>query len=70
MDVKELTNLLTTSATMANQRNFIPWWEDDFENCIYRYRIFPKNASNFMKVAQVLLNFVQNRILPIHFLTK
>ena len=44
MDVKELTNLLTTSATMANQRNFIPWWEDDFENCIYRYRIFPKNV--------------------------
>ncbi len=44
MDVKELTNILTTSATMANQRNFIPWWEDDFENCIYRYRIFSKNV--------------------------
>lgn len=43
MDVKELTNLLTTSATMANQRNFIPWWEDDFENCIYRYDIFRKD---------------------------
>lgn len=40
MDVKELTNLLVTSASRVNQSKFIPWWEDDFENCIYYYDIF------------------------------
>ncbi len=44
MDVKELTTLLTTSATQINQTRFIPWWKDDFENCIYRYDIFPENV--------------------------
>ncbi len=43
MDIKELTDLLTKSATRLNESQFIPWWEDDFENCIYRYRIFPES---------------------------
>lgn len=44
MDVKELTTLLTASATRINESKFIPWWKDDFENCIYRYDIFPENV--------------------------
>lgn len=44
MDIKELTTLLTTSATRTNQSKFIPWWEDNFENCTYRYDIFPENV--------------------------
>lgn len=43
MDVKELSKLLTESATRVNQSKYIPWWEDDFENCIYRYDIFSKD---------------------------
>ncbi len=43
MDVKELSELLTRSATRINQSKYIPWWEDDFENCIYRYDIFPED---------------------------
>lgn len=43
MDVKELSKLLTESATRANQSKYIPWWEDDFENCIYRYSIFSRD---------------------------
>ena len=43
MDIKELTDLLTKSATRLNESQFIPWWEDDFENCIYRYCIFPES---------------------------
>lgn len=39
MDIKELTDLLVTSSQRTNQSKFIPWWEDDFENCIYRYDI-------------------------------
>lgn len=40
MDIKELTELLVQSSQQTNQSKFIPWWEDDFENCIYRYDIF------------------------------
>lgn len=43
MDVKELSKMLTESATLANQSKFLPWWIDDFENCIYRYRVFSEN---------------------------
>lgn len=44
MNVQELSKLLTESATRTNQSKFIPWWEDDFENCIYRYDIFSEDA--------------------------
>lgn len=44
MDVKELSKLLTESATRTDQSKFIPWWEDDFENCIYRYDIFSEDT--------------------------
>ncbi len=41
MDIKELTNLLESSS--ANTRcKYIPWWEDDFDNCMYRYDLFKK----------------------------
>lgn len=40
MDVKELTTLLTTSATRTNQDRYIPWWEVDHENGIDYYNIF------------------------------
>ena len=40
MDIKELTDLLVISSQRTNQSKYIPWWEDDFENCIYRYDIF------------------------------
>lgn len=39
MDVKELTNLLISNSE-SNRCKFIPWWEDDFENCMYRYDLF------------------------------
>lgn len=39
MDIKELTDLLVNSCG-TNRCKYIPWWEDDFQNCIYRYNIF------------------------------
>ncbi len=39
MDRKELTDLLVTSSECCNQSRFIPWWEVDHENCIYRYNM-------------------------------
>lgn len=44
MDAKELSKLLTESATRTNSSKYIPWWEDDFENCIYRYDIFKEDV--------------------------
>ena len=41
MDIKELTEKLLQSAE-GNRGKYVPWWEDDFENCIYRYDIFSK----------------------------
>ena len=41
MDVKELTALLVNSSE-NNRCKFIPWWEDDFENCMYRYDLLKK----------------------------
>ena len=37
MDIKELTDLLVVSSQRINQSKFIPWWEDNFEECIYYY---------------------------------
>lgn len=39
MDVKELTDLLV-NASENNRCRYVPWWEDDFENCMYRYDLF------------------------------
>ena len=39
MDIKELTALLVKSSESVH-RKYIPWWEDDFEYCTYRYDIF------------------------------
>lgn len=39
MDIKELTAMLVKSSESVHSR-YIPWWEDDFENCTYRYDIF------------------------------
>ncbi len=38
MDIKELTDLLVKSGETVRCK-YIPWWEDDFENCTYRYDI-------------------------------
>ncbi len=42
MDVKELTTLLV-NASESNRNKFIPWWEDDFENCMYRYDLLKED---------------------------
>lgn len=39
MDIKELTDLLVKSSESVRHK-YIPWWEDDFANCIYRFDIF------------------------------
>lgn len=44
MNIKELTELLVKSSQRTNQSKFIPWWEDDFENCIYRYDILKEEV--------------------------
>ncbi len=41
MDIKELTELLVQSVE-SNRGKYVPWWEDDFENCMYRYDLFSK----------------------------
>lgn len=38
MDIKELTDLLVKSGETVHCK-YVPWWEDDFENCTYRYDI-------------------------------
>lgn len=42
MDVKELTTLLV-NASESNRNKYIPWWDDDFENCMYRYDLLKKD---------------------------
>lgn len=39
MNITELTDLLVTSSQQFSQARFIPWWEDDYENCSYYYSI-------------------------------
>ena len=39
MNLKELTDLLVTSSERLNETKFIPWWEGDHENAIYRYDV-------------------------------
>lgn len=39
MNTKELASLLLKSVE-SNSGKFVPWWEDDFENCMYRYDMF------------------------------
>ncbi len=45
MDREELTKLLVESAEdNSSQDKFIPWWEDDFEEAIYRYEILEEDV--------------------------
>ncbi len=44
MDIQKLTDLLVSSSENYNQAKFIPWWEDDFENAIYRYSILEEDV--------------------------
>lgn len=39
MDIREWTDILVSSAE-SNRCKYVPWWEDDFEGCMYRYDIF------------------------------
>lgn len=39
MDMKELQKLLVESIE-NNRGKYVPWWQDDFEHCMYRYNIF------------------------------
>lgn len=49
MDIRELTDILVKSSQRTNQSKYIPWWEDDFENCIYRYDIFGEEEVRAME---------------------
>ncbi len=44
MDLKELTNLLVESSEQFCRTRFIPWWEEDPENPLDEYSIFPKET--------------------------
>lgn len=39
MDIRELTELLVESGKNSNRAVYIPWWEDDHENQIYRCHV-------------------------------
>lgn len=41
MEIKELTDILVSSLE-SNRAKYVPWWEDDFENCMYSYEMFSK----------------------------
>lgn len=41
MDIKELTATLGSSIT-SNQYKYIPWWDCEFDERMYRYKIFTK----------------------------
>lgn len=49
MDIKELTNWLVKSSESSNQQEFIPWWEDDFENATYYYDMISPDAAEDAK---------------------
>ena len=40
MDVKELSDLLVTSSEKYGEYKFIPWWEENYEDCFYQYDMF------------------------------
>lgn len=44
MNITELTDLLVTSSQRFSQAKFIPWWEDDYENCSYYYEILSEET--------------------------
>ena len=41
MELQALIDLLVKSSE-SNRGKYVPWWEDDFENCTYRYDLFSK----------------------------
>lgn len=44
MDVKELTELLVESSEKFNQARFIPWWEGNHKDAIYRYDVLEEKT--------------------------
>lgn len=44
MEVKELMDLFVESNQRSNQEKYIPWWEGNHEDAIYRYSIFEKEV--------------------------
>lgn len=40
MNISELTDMLVTSSQQYSQAKFIPWWEGNHEEAIYRYDVF------------------------------
>ena len=55
MDIKELTDLLVKSGETVHCK-YVPWWEDDFENCTYRYDILKEEEINAPAEALPSLN--------------
>lgn len=44
MEVKELINLFANSSQRTSEARYIPWWEGNHEDAIYRYSVFTKEA--------------------------
>lgn len=44
MHINELTEMLVESSQHFNRTKFIPWWEGDHEEAIYRYEIFSEET--------------------------
>ena len=44
MEVKELINLFANSSQRASEAQYIPWWEGNHEDAIYRYSVFKKEV--------------------------
>lgn len=59
MDIKELTKTLDTSIG-SNNYKFIPWWEVDEENCMYKYNMF---SEEYIKGAEECLSGCSKELL-------
>lgn len=44
MEVRELMDLFMKSSQRVNQAKYIPWWEGNHEDAIYRYSVFEKKV--------------------------
>ena len=52
MVAKELLDLLVISSQRTNSAKYIPWWEGNHEEAIYRYNIFEEKE---VKEAEICL---------------
>ena len=59
MDAEKLTDLLAGSSQELNEAKYIPWWEGDHEEAVYRYDIFEEKDVKTNKCA-----YDQNRKKP------